>query len=60
MTQGLYLYGIFPSPGPLSLNLNGLDQQPVWAHQIEEFVFLYSDAQQSRYLASRRNLLGHE
>lgn len=60
MTQGLYLYGIFPSPGPLNLDLNGLDQQPVWAHQIEEFVFLYSDAHQSRYLASRRNLLGHE
>ncbi|MGJ3246200.1 MAG: GvpL/GvpF family gas vesicle protein [Elainellaceae cyanobacterium] len=60
MAQGLYLYGIFPSPGPLNLNLNGLDQQPVQAHQIEEFVFLYSDAQQSRYLASRRNLLGHE
>ncbi|OUC15183.1 MAG: protein gvpF/L [Alkalinema sp. CACIAM 70d] len=60
MSHGLYLYGIFPSPGPTGLALEGLDQQPVQAQVIEDFVFLYSEAKQSRYLASRRNLLGHE
>lgn len=40
--------------------LTGLDNQPVAAHTIEDFTFLYSAAQQARYLASRRNLLGHE
>lgn len=60
MGNGLYLYGIFPAPGPQSLHLEGLDRQPVQTHVIDEFVFLYSEAQQERYLASRRNLLGHE
>lgn len=60
MANGLYLYGIFPAPGPTHLHLEGLDKQPVKAHQLDQFVFLYSDAQQERYLASRRNLLGHE
>lgn len=60
MGHGLYLYGIFPAPGPKHLQLKGLDQQPVHAHAVDQFVFLYSDAQQERYLASRRNLLGHE
>ncbi len=59
MGYGLYLYGIFPPPGP-RLHLHGLDQQPVHAHAMDGFVFLYSEAQQERYLASRRNLLGHE
>lgn len=58
--QGLYLYGILPQPVPTDLELDGLDKQPVHAHQIDQFVFLYSEAQQGRYLASRRNLLGHE
>ncbi|MBE9177835.1 GvpL/GvpF family gas vesicle protein [Oculatella sp. LEGE 06141] len=60
MGCGLYLYGIFPAPGPQNLDLQGLDQQSVHTHQTNEFVFLFSEAQQERYLASRRNLLGHE
>jgi hypothetical protein len=60
MGFGLYLYGIFPVPGPQQLQLDGLDKQPVQAHQMGKFVFLYSEAQQERYLASRKNLLGHE
>lgn len=60
MGFGLYLYGIFPAPGPQNLGLEGLDKQPVELHLIENFAFLYSAAQQERYLASRRNLLGHE
>ena len=60
MANSLYLYGIFPQPGPQNLNLEGLDKQPVQAYTVDDFVFLYSEAQQERYLASRRNLLGHE
>ncbi|NJR50374.1 MAG: GvpL/GvpF family gas vesicle protein [Leptolyngbyaceae cyanobacterium CSU_1_3] len=60
MTYGLYLYGIFPTPGPENLELEGLDKQPVRNHTVDGFTFLYSQAQQERYLASRRNLLGHE
>jgi hypothetical protein len=60
MGYGFYLYGIFPPPGPRHLDLTGLDKQPVHAHLLDSFVFLYSEAQQERYLASRRNLLGHE
>ena len=60
MGYGLYLYGIFPAPGPQALELEGLDKQPVQTQLIDNFAFLYSDAQQERYLASRRNLLGHE
>ncbi|MEB3337882.1 MAG: GvpL/GvpF family gas vesicle protein [Leptolyngbyaceae bacterium] len=60
MGYGLYLYGIFPPPGPKNLHLQGLDKQSVHPHLIDGFVFLYSEAQQERYLASRRNLLDHE
>lgn len=60
MGYGLYLYGIFPAPGPQTLELEGLDKQPVKSYTVDQFTFLYSDAQQERYLASRRNLLGHE
>lgn len=60
MSNGLYLYGIFPTPGPVDLTLEGLDKQPVQSQVLDDFVFLYSEAQQTRYLASRRNLLGHE
>lgn len=56
----LYLYGIFPAPGPQNLHLEGLDKQPVQTQIVDDFTFLYSEAQQERYLASRRNLLGHE
>lgn len=60
MAFGLYLYGIFPPPGPQGLELEGLDKQPVGTQEVDGFVFLYSEAQQERYLASRKNLLGHE
>jgi len=60
MPQLLYLYGIFPAPGPKGLSTTGLDDQPVATHVINDFAFLYSPAQQERYLASRKNLLGHE
>jgi len=60
MPAGLYLYGIFPDAEFDDLHLEGLDKQPVYAHQLDGFTFLYSEAQQERYLASRRNLLGHE
>jgi hypothetical protein len=58
--SNLYLYGIFPAPGPQDLALQGLDQKPVQTHIVDGFAFLYSEAKQERYLASRRNLLGHE
>jgi flagellar motor switch/type III secretory pathway protein FliN len=60
MGCGLYLYGIFPATGVHEITLEGLDRQPVQSHTMDEFTFLYSEAQQNRYLASRRNLLGHE
>ncbi|WAL59278.1 gas vesicle protein GvpF [Thermocoleostomius sinensis] len=60
MASGLYLYGIFPAPGPHNLQITGLDQQRVCDREIDGFVFLYSEAQQERYSASRKNLLGHE
>ena len=60
MTHRLYLYGIFPTPGPEGLTLEGLDKQPVQTRVVDGFTFLYSEARQDRYLASRRNLLGHE
>lgn len=60
METGFYLYGIFPAPGPTGLALQGLDDQTVAVHPLGKFAFLYSPALQTRYLASRRNLLGHE
>lgn len=60
MTTGLYLYGIFPDLNLGDLALEGLDKQPVQPHILDGFTFLYSEAQQERYLASRKNLLGHE
>jgi Gas vesicle synthesis protein GvpL/GvpF len=56
----LYLYGILPNPGPKNLDITGLDKQPVQTQSINDFVLLYTETQQSKYLASRRNLLGHE
>lgn len=60
MGYGFYLYGIFPAPGPQDLHLEGLDKQPVQIKMLDEFAFLYSEAQKNRYLASRRNLIKHE
>lgn len=59
MAEGFYLYGIFPPPGPNKIEIAGLDKQPVFSHTQEGFTFVYSQAQQSRYLASRRNLITH-
>ncbi|MEL6224518.1 MAG: GvpL/GvpF family gas vesicle protein [Cyanobacteria bacterium J06627_8] len=58
--HGLYLYGILPGDHALTVDCIGLDKQPVQLHHLDQFVFLYSIAQQERYLASRKNLLGHE
>lgn len=74
MTHGLYLYGILPADSLDSPDssaraktltqtlepLKGLDQQPIQTQTIDRFTVLYSEAQQTRYLSSRRNLLGHE
>jgi hypothetical protein len=60
MNSSFYLYGIFPAPGPVDVPLEGLDRQPVHSQMVDGFAFLYSHAQQERYLASRRNLLSHE
>lgn len=66
MTHGLYLYGILsdqPSQDVTAVlpeGLQGLDQQPIQTKQFDDFILLYSEAKQSKYLASRRNLLGHE
>lgn len=60
MSFGLYLYGIFPNIESHNLDLQGLDQQPVYSHNCDGFTFLYSEAKQQKYLASRRNLLSHE
>jgi Gas vesicle synthesis protein GvpL/GvpF len=60
MSCGLYLYGILPEANAAELNLEGLDKQPVQYQVINQFTFLYSEAQQEKYLASRKNLLGHE
>lgn len=60
MDAGLYLYGIFSDPIPPTVSLKGLDSQPVYSQVIEGFTFLYSDAKQEKYLASRRNLISHE
>jgi Gas vesicle synthesis protein GvpL/GvpF len=56
----LYLYGILSAVDLPYFDIEGLDQQPVQIHRINEFAFLYSHAQQDSYLSSRRNLLGHE
>ena len=60
MSIPLYLYGIFPNTIPETLVLEGLDKQPVHSQVVDEFCFLYSEARQEKYLASRRNLLTHE
>lgn len=57
---GYYLYGIIPLPVPDTLNIEGLDKQPVSLKIIDNFALLYSEAQKKKYLASRRNLLNHE
>jgi len=58
MSEGLYLYGIFPLPEP-QVTATGLDRAPVQVQAVRDFAFLYTEAQQERYLASRRNLIAH-
>ncbi|MEH2136619.1 GvpL/GvpF family gas vesicle protein [Nostoc sp.] len=60
MSYGFYIYGILTLPAPQNLNLEGLDRQPVQIKLLDDFAVIYSEAQQERYLASRRNLLSHE
>lgn len=60
MSSSLYLYGIFPDFIPEKIGLQGLDSQPVYSYVIDGFTFLYSEAKQEKYLASRRNLINHE
>ncbi|MEH1967680.1 GvpL/GvpF family gas vesicle protein [Nostoc sp.] len=58
--MSFYIYGILTLPAPQNLNLEGLDRQPVQIKILDDFAVIYSEAQQERYLASRRNLLSHE
>ncbi|MFN6487578.1 MULTISPECIES: GvpL/GvpF family gas vesicle protein [unclassified Nostoc] len=60
MTSGLYLYGIFRKAVSENVILEGLDKQQVKNYSLDGFNFLYSEAKQQKYLASRRNLLCHE
>ncbi|MDZ8068080.1 MAG: GvpL/GvpF family gas vesicle protein [Nostoc sp. DedQUE08] len=60
MSYGFYIYGILTLPAPQNLNLQGIDRQPVQIKILDGFAVIYSEAQQERYLASRRNLLSHE
>jgi Gas vesicle synthesis protein GvpL/GvpF len=67
MTHGLYLYGILADNQTqsdeirsLPEDLQGLDKQPIQTKSFENFTLLYSEAKQAKYMASRRNLLGHE
>jgi hypothetical protein len=57
---GLYLYGIFPDTIPQTIDIKGLDGKAVHSQSVDGFTFLYSEACQEKYLASRRNLLTHE
>ncbi|MCC5634512.1 GvpL/GvpF family gas vesicle protein [Nostoc sp. CHAB 5844] len=58
--MSFYIYGILTLPAPENLNLQGLDGQLVQIKVLDGFAVIYSEAQQERYLASRRNLLSHE
>ncbi|MBE8970180.1 GvpL/GvpF family gas vesicle protein [Nostocales cyanobacterium LEGE 12452] len=58
--MSFYIYGILTLPAPQNLNFEGLDRQPVQIKILDDFAVIYSEAQQERYLASRRNLLSHE
>lgn len=65
MSSGFYLYGIFPEAISDNvtlegLEIEGLDKQIVQNYCIDGFNFLYTEAKQQKYLASRRNLLRHE
>lgn len=61
--MSLYLYSILLAENidlAKDLNLKGMNGQPVEFHVIPPFAITYSEAQQTRYLASRANLITHE
>jgi hypothetical protein len=60
MSEPFYVYGIFSQNIPATLELQGLDKQPVSCQDVDGFYLLYSAAKQKKYLTSRRNLLCHE
>lgn len=60
MSHGFYVYGILSLPVERDLDIEGLDKKTVKLEIIDDFALLYSEAIKKRYLASRKNLLGHE
>ncbi len=60
--MAFYLYAILPESARLGLGepILGLDGAPVHLQPLSPFLVAYSEAKQTRYLASRANLLGHE
>ena len=60
MSHGFYVYGILPLPANRDLVIEGLDKKHVKLEIVDDFALLYSEAVKKRYLASRKNLLGHE
>lgn len=61
--MSLYLYALLDHAELnllQSLELEGMNAQPVQFQALPPFVVIYSEAQQERYLASRANLLTHE
>jgi hypothetical protein len=58
--MGLYLYAILPEGKLSSLDLPGMDKQPVQLKSIPPFTIAYSETDRERFLASRAHLLTHE
>ncbi|NJK59505.1 MAG: GvpL/GvpF family gas vesicle protein [Oscillatoriales cyanobacterium SM2_1_8] len=60
--MAFYLYALLPETVRpwLGEPLTGLDGAPVHLQSLAPFLVAYSEAKQTRYLASRANLLGHE
>jgi hypothetical protein len=61
--MSLYLYAILLAENidlVKDIDLKGMNTQPVQFQAIAPFAIVYSEAQQSRYLASRANLITHE
>ena len=61
--MSLYLYSILLAENidlAKDLDLKGMNAQPVEFHVLPPFAIAYSEAQQTRYLASRANLITHE
>ncbi len=58
--MAFYLYALLPESAPPGEPIAGLDGTPVHFQPLSPFLVVYSEAKQTRYLASRANLLGHE